>query len=174
MRLDLGSGGHPRSGFDGVDVVDLGQRWVADLNVTPWPWPTSSVDEVWSSHLVEHVDDLVAFMGELWRVLAPGAIAEIRHPYAWSDAAVADPTHRRQLVELSWSYFDAEWRDRQGIGHYPIAADFAIKSADPTLSPDWRRIRDAAVIAGTWEGDGILRSTVNAIEELTVVLACRK
>lgn len=173
MRLDLGSGAHPRDGFDGADVVDLGQRFTVDLDQAPWPWDDSTVDEVWCSHLVEHVADLAAFMDELWRVMAPGAVAEITHPYAWSDQAVADPTHRRQLVEMSWYYFDSEWRDVKGLGHYPIVCDFPIKSFEMKLSPEWAQRRSEGLMAGTWD-DSKLRNGVNIIEELVVMIECRK
>lgn len=173
MRLDLGSGGHPRDGFDGVDVVDLGQRWVVDLDELPWPWEDSSVTAVHSSHFVEHVADLVAFMDELWRVMAPGALAEIRHPYAWSDWAIGDPTHRRLLSEMSWYYYDAEWRESQGIEHYAIGCDFTIKELEMHLSPEWAQRRSEGLMAGTWD-DSKLRNGVNIIRELTVVLEARK
>lgn len=173
MRLDLGSGAHPRDGFDGVDRVDLGQRWTVDLDVVPWPWDDSSVDEVHTAHFVEHVADLPAFMDELWRVLVPGGVAEIRHPYAWSDWAIADPTHRRQLVEMSWYYFDREWRDIKGLSHYGWQCDFPIKSFEMHLTPEWAQRRSEGLMAGSWD-DSKLRNGVNIIQELTVILECRK
>lgn len=173
LRLDLGSGAHPADGFDGVDVVDLGQPWVVDLDRIPWPWADSTVGEVHSSHFVEHVADLPAFMGELWRVMAPGAVAEIRHPYAWSDWGVGDPTHRRLLVEMSWYYYDRDWRESVGITHYDISCDFPIKSFEMHLSPEWNERRSEGLIAGTWD-DSRLRNGVNIIRELTVILECRK
>lgn len=173
MRLDLGSGAHPRDGFEGVDVVDRGQAWIVDLDRPPWPWADSTVTEVSTSHFVEHVADLPAFMGELWRVMAPGSLAEIRHPYAWSDEAIADPTHRRQLVEMSWYYYDREWRDSRGLGRYPIACDFPIKSFEMHLAPAWAEARTQGLALGSWD-DSMLRNGVNLIKELTVILECRK
>lgn len=173
MRLDLGSGAHPRDGYDGVDVVDLGQAWIVDLDATPWPWDDSTVKEVHSAHFVEHVADLPAFMDELWRVMAPGALAEIRHPYAWSDEAVADPTHRRQLVEMSWYYYDRDWRAARGLAHYAISCDFPIQSFEMHLTPDWAQRRAEGLASGAWD-DSKLRNGVNIIKELTVILECRK
>src|SRR4051812_6092582 len=139
----------------------------------PWPWADSSVDAVASSHFVEHVADLPLFMDELWRVMAPGALAEIRHPYAWSDEAIGDPTHRRQLVEMSWYYFDRDWRASRGLSHYPIRCDFPIQSFEMHLTPEWAQRRSEGIASGAWD-DSKLRNGVNIIKELTVVLECRK
>lgn len=131
------------------------------------------MDEVWSSHFVEHVADLPTFMDELWRVMAPGAVAEIRHPYGWSDEAIADPTHRRQLVEMSWYYYDRDWRELKGLAHYPIGCDFPIKGFDMHLAPAWAQARSEGLAAGVWD-DSRLRNGVNVVKELTVTLECRK
>lgn len=56
MKLDLGSGRKPMDGFVGVDVVP----GVADICVDlasgePWPFADDSVEELWSSHFIEHI-----------------------------------------------------------------------------------------------------------------------
>lgn len=58
MKLDLGSGKKPMDGFFGVDKV----MGITDFNVhlwadgAPWPFADDSVDELWSSHFIEHID----------------------------------------------------------------------------------------------------------------------
>lgn len=136
MKLDLGSGAHPAEGFEGVDIVDLGQAWVVDLDKPDWPWEDASVEALVSAHLVEHVGDLVAFMDEAWRILQPRGYFHIRHPFGWSDDAIADPTHRRQLVAKSWLYFDAAWRRAEGLSHYPIRADFELRDVSISREND--------------------------------------
>jgi hypothetical protein len=56
LRLDLGCGSTPKEGFDGVDISPNAKaKYVHDLNKMPWPFHDNSVDEVFSSHLLEHI-----------------------------------------------------------------------------------------------------------------------
>lgn len=99
---------------------------VHDLGVAPYPFADASVDEVYSSHVVEHVPDLILFMNEVHRILKPGGEVEIRHPYAMSKRAFQDPTHVRFIPEETWAYFSKAWRVANGLDHYPITADFDV------------------------------------------------
>lgn len=93
--LNLGSGGQPIKGAINVDyVADEGVDQVVDLN-GPWPWADGSVFRIFSSHCVEHLDDVIHFMREANRVLAVGGVMEIRVPYGWDTAGMCDPTHKR-------------------------------------------------------------------------------
>jgi len=112
-------------------------------------------------------------MNELHRVMANGALANIAHPYAWSDWGIGDPTHRRLLTQMSWFYFDRDWRRSQGIEHYPITADFAILAIDTRLTPAWAQARSEALMSGSWD-DSVIYTAVNVIQELAVTLECRK
>lgn len=57
IRLDLGSGAHPREGFTPVDIVKVTPETVPwDLTSGHrWPWADSSVHELSSSHFIEHI-----------------------------------------------------------------------------------------------------------------------
>jgi predicted SAM-dependent methyltransferase len=132
LKLDLGCGKnktksqneHPFIGvdsiaFDGVDVVH-------DLRITPWPWEDNSVDEVFSSHFLEHLagGERVVFFNELHRVMKPGASALIVTP-DWAHAcAYGDPTHQWPPMS-SWYalYLNKEWRD-QNAPHVNYTCDF--------------------------------------------------
>lgn len=76
--------------FPGLDVVH-------DLNVSPWPFPAESFDEVVALHVVEHLRDLIQFMNEAHRVLRPGGALYLETPEAGGcyDLTHADPTHVR-------------------------------------------------------------------------------
>ncbi|HXP32710.1 MAG TPA: methyltransferase domain-containing protein [Acidimicrobiales bacterium] len=190
MRLDLGCGRQPREGYEGVDVRYLGQRWLADLNQTPWvlydnspdgvvhleapdsvmALEDSSVEAVYCSHFVEHVYDLIGFMDELWRVCANEAEVVIRHPYAWSSKAWQDPTHVRALVEGSWSYYNLGWRIQEGLDHYPITADFEVVNMDMVLNPELAHLYGENPVALAKAA----RGAVNVIDELVVTMVARK
>jgi SAM-dependent methyltransferase len=127
MKLDLGCGTKKREGFVGVDSMTLpGVDVVVDLRITPWPWADNSIDAAFSSHFVEHLtgEERIPFFNELWRVLKPGAQAEIITP-DWSHAsAYGDPTHKwPPMSKWYLIYLDKQWREAQ-IAHVGYTCDF--------------------------------------------------
>jgi SAM-dependent methyltransferase len=114
VKLDLGCGTKKQPGFVGVDVRHFeGVDQVADLGNDPWPWASDSVDEVYSSHMVEHLtwSQRVRFFNELYRVLKKGAKAQIIVPH-WSSARFyGDPTHQLPFSEFAWFYLLRSWRE---------------------------------------------------------------
>lgn len=112
-KLDLGCGPRKQPGFHGVDALDfIGVDTVADLR-QPWPWADNSIEEVFSSHFLEHLTgaERVHFANELWRVLQVGGKATIIVPH-WSNAcAYGDPTHQWPPMSEWWPlYLDKGWR----------------------------------------------------------------
>lgn len=168
LRLDLACGQTPREGFTGVDLVDgPGVAYLFDLTQRPWPWRDSTVAEVYCSHFVEHLVDLVGFVDEVWRVCEDGAGATIVAPYYTSIRAWQDPTHVRAITEATWLYFDRKWREATRLDHYPIAADFDVENITFHLNPRWA---DAEAEAR----DFAVSHYVNVVDDLTVELRARK
>lgn len=130
LKLDLGCGDNKKEGFTGVDKfktpsVDV----VHDLLEYPWPFKDNSVEEVHSSHFLEHVPgmDRPRFMEELYRILVPGGKASIITPYARSPRATQDFTHQwPPISEETYLYFNKQWREDNKLthGYYDIEADF--------------------------------------------------
>src|SRR3990172_10401098 len=56
-------------------------------------------------NVLEHLDDVVLVMEEIYRILKPGGIVKIYLPYAKSDGALQDPTHKHLFTEKSMDYF---------------------------------------------------------------------
>ena len=103
--LDLGCGKAKRQAAIGVDLFALPHVDVlCDLNGT-LPFAENSVDGVYASHVIEHVEDFLGLMQEIWRVSKPGAWVRIwtphfsSGPYAWGD-----PTHRRAFASNTFDY----------------------------------------------------------------------
>jgi SAM-dependent methyltransferase len=89
--------------FEGIDVV-------ADLN-EPWPFDECEFTHVSALHVVEHLDSLLHFMDEAWRVLTKGGSLYIETPLAGGDADLefSDPTHVRCYTVHTWiNYFTPE------------------------------------------------------------------
>lgn len=132
LKVDLACGQNKREGFVGMDIAKCeGVDIVRDVLDFPWPFDDGEVEELHSSHFVEHIGydegrDLLAFMNEAYRVAAPGATFTIIHPFCKSVRAFQDPTHRRFIPAETWSYFDAEWRKVQRLDHYPITCDWKV------------------------------------------------
>lgn len=135
LRLDLACGNRKKSGFTGVDICSAADI-VCDLEKFPWPFADSSADDVYCAHYIEHTKDLMGFFNELYRILKPGATAEIIAPYYSSIKAWQDPTHLRAISENTFYYYNREWRFVNKLGHYPIRTDFDHDSKF-LLFPGW-------------------------------------
>ena len=126
IKLDLGCGKNKQQGFIGVDSLQFdGVDIVADLR-QPWQWADDSVDEVHSSHFVEHLTnpERMHFWNELGRVLKKGATARVITPH-WSNAcAYGDPTHQwPPMSEWAAYYLNKDWRD-VNAPHAALTCDF--------------------------------------------------
>lgn len=138
IKLDLACGQRKREGFTGVDIAKAdGVDIVYDLSKFPWEFlEDNSVDEIFSSHFIEHVDDLIPFMEEIHRVLKPAefdpnlpnkpvkGFATFIAPYHQSTRCWQDPTHKQAISERTFLYFNKDWRKQNGLDHYPITSDF--------------------------------------------------
>jgi SAM-dependent methyltransferase len=89
----------------GVDVVaQPGVDVVANVD-EGLPFATASLDHVFAVHILEHVDDMVAVMTELHRVLRPSGLLHVLCPHWQHVNAAADPTHVRAIDALTFRWF---------------------------------------------------------------------
>lgn len=121
VRLNLGCGRSPRSGWVNVDSVGLrGVDVVTDLDdigETGLPFAADTVVEFAMSHVLEHLQHTLPLMQELHRVAAPGAVAIIQLPHGASDDAWEDPTHVRAYFPGSFGYFSQPYYWRADYGY---------------------------------------------------------
>lgn len=117
----------------------------ANLN-NLWPWADSSVEHVLAQDVIEHLKDRIQTMNELWRVMKPGAQAEVIVPNAYRGAGFyQDPTHVSPWCMNSFQYFEDGSFARGRLGDaYGIKARFKIVligdreySIDP-YEPVWK------------------------------------
>ena len=80
IKLNLGCGDKKMAGYANVDNCGAPDCW-CDLAQFPWPWPDSSVDEVFSSHFLEHVTDYERTILEIHRILKPGGVIHFLVPH---------------------------------------------------------------------------------------------
>jgi SAM-dependent methyltransferase len=107
IALDVGCGlKRAEPGAIGMDwIPDSGAEVVWDVNRRPWPLPDDSFARVHLSHIVEHLDDIVACMSEVHRVARDGARVFIVTPHFSSHNSYTDPTHRHHLAAGTFEYF---------------------------------------------------------------------
>ena len=119
LAIDLGCGKRKVKGALGVDAVAMpGVDIVADIN-HGLPLRESSVDAVYAYHVLEHMDDFLAIMDEIWRVCRPGARVFVKVPHAASSFVTwKDPTHRRGLSIATFAYFDDTYFDGMAFAYY--------------------------------------------------------
>lgn len=79
-----------------------------DLNVFPYPFEDNYADEILLDNVLEHLDNVMGVMEELHRILKDWGVARIYVPYAKSDWAFQDITHKNFFTENSFNYFSQE------------------------------------------------------------------
>ena len=108
LKLDLGSGGAGKEGFYAVDHMDLnGVDIIADLNQPLALLPDDSVSHIYTRHALEHIDEFLLLMKELWRVAKSDATIDIIVPHFSNVFAYSDPTHVRFFGLYTMFYFVA-------------------------------------------------------------------
>ena len=105
MKLNIGCGKNRLSGYINLDISpNVGADVVRDIE-RGLPFNDDMFDEVFSSHTLEHVRDLIFVMNEIWRVCRADALVRIIVPHYKSSGAFRDPTHVRFFTEDSFQYF---------------------------------------------------------------------
>lgn len=107
VRLELGCGDRRSDpaaitvDIRDADAVDVVGDVLEVLSVIP----DGSVDEVYSSHLAEHLADLGRLLREIGRVLKPGGTARTIVPHFSNPYFYSDPTHRSRFGLYTFSYY---------------------------------------------------------------------
>ncbi len=114
--LDVGCGANKTKGAIGLDNNPRTNADVIhDLGTLPYPFPDNEFDLVVSNHVVEHVPDVMAFIGELHRVTRPGGRIKLLTPHYTNPDWANDPTHRNHINSYTFNTFIA---DRQVFDFY--------------------------------------------------------
>lgn len=76
-----------------------------DLNRTPYPFSENEFDRIVAEHILEHLDNLIAVIEEIYRLLQLGGRLEIICPHFSSADTFTDITHRHFITSRSFDYF---------------------------------------------------------------------
>lgn len=126
--LELGPGSVKKySNSIGLDRVQKNSvDFICDLSKGLGFIPDNSVDLIYSSHFLEHIDDLEFFMGEVERVLKPGGrmisiVPHFSNPYFYSDY-----THKNFWGLYTLLYFSNDTFFKREVPSYYNSIDFKI------------------------------------------------
>lgn len=106
INLDIAAG-------DGVDLVFDLER-CGELHL---PIADDQIQEIRGLHLIEHIDRVLPFMQEMWRIAASGCRFHLAMPYGSTDMAWADPTHKRPMFVRSFHYFQQPFYNFADYGY---------------------------------------------------------
>ncbi len=107
MKLNLGSGKNIMKDYVNLDKAKLpGVDIIWDLNKYPWPIKSNTFDEIYASHLLEHVDNLIKCLEEIYRISKKDAKIIIKLPLFPSIYSVNDPTHKHFFTYFTFEYFE--------------------------------------------------------------------
>jgi predicted SAM-dependent methyltransferase len=119
IKLDIGCGPHKKEGHLGVDLKALpGVDLVVNLDEESLPFADNSIDEIYTSHFMEHVADAGKVIKEFDRVLKNNGILTIIVPH-YSNPYAYHFTHKSY-----WSSFSLN----QEYLDYYIRAKLTLKS----------------------------------------------
>lgn len=107
VRLDIGCG-HKKISVDhiGIDRINRGGvDIVGDYQEALKRIDSSRVDEIYSAHFLEHIDDLEYFVEESLRVLKKGGKAILIAPHFSNPYFYSDPTHVKFFGLYTFCYY---------------------------------------------------------------------
>jgi SAM-dependent methyltransferase len=140
--LDIGCGRNKRTGAVGIDRIALpGVDLVYDLNKSPYPFAENTFDEIYAIHLVEHMDSILSFLEEIYRISKPNALVTIVTPHHSDSISWQDPTHKWHLNSYSFSYFDPTYPT-----NYYSAARFEVVRRELEMASIWKYLGIQALI----------------------------
>lgn len=102
LKLNVGCGFRPFTGYINLDYDEMVHPDVVRSCDDGLPFDDNKFSEAYTSHVIEHVNDVFFFMSEIWRVLEKGAKLTIICPNGHNPWASYEPDHKRQIT---YSYF---------------------------------------------------------------------
>jgi SAM-dependent methyltransferase len=137
MKLNIGCGHDLLDGYVNLDRSDaVGADVVFDLEACKkrkkLPFEDNTFDEIFASHILEHVKNILPLMEELYRVAKPDCHFLIRVPHGGTATAFDDPTHIRQFYPTSFWYF---CQPAYARADYHYRADWKVEQIILTVHP---------------------------------------
>jgi SAM-dependent methyltransferase len=127
-------------------VVDV----VVDLNCLPWNFPSSWAEVVYALDIIEHLNDRIGAINEIWRLLKPQGLTYIRMPDYRHAQAYRALDHQCYATLDSLDLWVRNTEYNRGYGYYTRARFDKIDANYCGLEVCWT-LRKAMTDDGLWE-----------------------
>jgi len=105
--LDLGCGKGKAKRAIGVDIKENANADIIyDLNKFPYPFRDNIFDEIYCYDILEHLDNVINALKEIYRISKSGAKTYITVPHFTSDSFYAGLEHKRAFSIRSFNEFE--------------------------------------------------------------------
>ena len=109
VKGNFGCGLKPLKGYVNLDFVKRsGVNVVHNLEEFPYPFENDTFDEIFMDNVLEHLEDTIKVVEELYRICKPNAIIKIIVPHYSSCMAFSHITHKRFFGSGSFNNFDGD------------------------------------------------------------------
>lgn len=116
VKVELGCGPYKKPGYIGIDHLPLeGVDYVANLEEGLTFIPDNSLDEITSSHVLEHIQNFEPLLRDIHRILKPGGKCTIVVPYFSNPYYYSDHTHKRFFGLYTFDYFAKQTNMRRKV-----------------------------------------------------------
>ena len=129
--LELGCGNRKRhADAIGIDMLEYeAVDIVGDIEITLTRFPAHVVENVYSYHCFEHLNNLDRIMDQLARVMMPKGKLHVEVPHFSNPYYYSDHTHRQPFGLYSFSYLAKEELFRRRCPTYQRQVHFELKRA---------------------------------------------
>jgi SAM-dependent methyltransferase len=129
VTIELGCGNNKKfKDSIGIDILDADAvDIIADINQGLTFIDDNSVDVVYSSHFLEHVNDFEFVMKEIHRILKVGGICKGQVPHFSNPYYYSDYTHKNFFGLYTFSYLSRNQFYKRGVPKYNTSFTFEIK-----------------------------------------------
>lgn len=128
-KINLGSGFKRYDGFLNIDddpLVNPDYIVTLDDPNVKLPFEDNSVEEIKAEHILEHINNFIPLMKELYRVAEHGCILDIIAPNENHSVYYADPTHVRP-INVNVMYMFSKKFIRDHIREHNSSTGMALK-----------------------------------------------
>ena len=116
-KLDLGCSFHKMDGYFGMDILkSVGVDVVGDA--CHMPFKDSSFMEIYSSYALEHIQDQLSVISELWRICNDSAEVKLILPHFSNPAYYDDLTHKFLYSTRTFEHYDHDLHKVTGHPNY--------------------------------------------------------
>ena len=106
MKLNIGCGNYHIEGYTDIDKEPSVRPDILRDIEKGLPFSDETIEEIFTSHTLEHINDLIFVLNEFHRVLKPGGLLHIIVPSGRAiEWALRDPTHKRLIFPQTFWYF---------------------------------------------------------------------